>query len=185
MKFESVFKHFHSRNAFENVICEMASILSRPQCVNNKWRKLFYHPHWDDDILCPHNSCQTRQGCDQSSVQQGHPPRTVYKEQWVLMWLALHYLWYLNPLRTKFFRGNINIYLHFVSFLHIDTTQVVAILHQIRPKGPNNNIPTLVQIMAWCWPGDKPLSEPMIVSLLTHICVTRPQWVNLEHWYEF
>ena len=40
------------------------------------------------------------------------------------------------------------------------------------------NIPALVQIMAWRRPGDKPLSEPMMVSLLMHICVTRPQWVN-------
>ena len=32
--------------------------------------------------------------------------------------------------------------------------------------------------MAWRRPGDKPLSEPMMVSLPTHICVTRPQWVN-------
>ena len=47
------------------------------------------------------------------------------------------------------------------------------------PKARINNIPSLVQIMAWCLPGDKPLSEPMMVSLLTHICVTRPQWVNL------
>ena len=46
------------------------------------------------------------------------------------------------------------------------------------PKGPINNIPALVQIMAWRRPGDKPLSEPMMVSLPTHICVTRPQWVN-------
>ena len=45
-------------------------------------------------------------------------------------------------------------------------------------KGPINNIPALVQIMAWCRPGDKPLSEPMMVSLPTHICVTRPQWVK-------
>ena len=43
---------------------------------------------------------------------------------------------------------------------------------------PINNISALVQIMAWRRPGDKPLSEPMMVSLLTHICVTRPQWVN-------
>ena len=43
------------------------------------------------------------------------------------------------------------------------------------PKGPINNIPALVQIMAWRRPGDKPLSEPMMVSLPTHICVTRPQ----------
>ena len=45
-------------------------------------------------------------------------------------------------------------------------------------KGPINNIPALVQIMAWRWSGDKPLSEPRMKSLLTHICVTRPQWVN-------
>ena len=39
------------------------------------------------------------------------------------------------------------------------------------PKCPIDNIPALVQIMAWRRPGDKPLSEPMMVSLLTHICV--------------
>ena len=38
----------------------------------------------------------------------------------------------INPLRAKFFRGNMNVYLHFVSFFHIDTTQVVEILPQIR-----------------------------------------------------
>ena len=32
------------------------------------------------------------------------------------------------------------------------------------PKVPINNIPALVQIMAWRRPGDKPLSEPMLVS---------------------
>ena len=45
-------------------------------------------------------------------------------------------------------------------------------------KGPINNNPSLVQIMAWRRSGDTPLSEPMMVSLLTHICVTRPQWVK-------
>ena len=39
-----------------------------------------------------------------------------------------------NPLNAKFFRGNINIYLHFVLFLHIDTTQVVEIFPQIRQE---------------------------------------------------
>ena len=33
-------------------------------------------------------------------------------------------------------------------------------------------------MMAWRRPGDKPLSEPMVVRLPMHICVTRPQWVN-------
>ena len=46
------------------------------------------------------------------------------------------------------------------------------------PKGQMNNIPSLVQMMAWRRPGHKPLSEAMMVSLLTHICVTRPQWAN-------
>ena len=44
------------------------------------------------------------------------------------------------------------------------------------PKVRINNIPSLVQIIAWHRPGDKPLSEPMMVSSFTHICVTRPQW---------
>ena len=46
------------------------------------------------------------------------------------------------------------------------------------PTGLINNIPALVLIMAWRRPGDKPLSEPMLVKSLTHICVTRPQWVK-------
>ena len=47
------------------------------------------------------------------------------------------------------------------------------------------NIPALVLIMAWRRPGDKPLSEPMLVRSLTPICVTRPQWVNLSWHYQF
>ena len=45
-------------------------------------------------------------------------------------------------------------------------------------KVPINNIPTLVQKIACRRPGDKPLSEPMMISLPTHICVTRPQSIN-------
>ena len=32
------------------------------------------------------------------------------------------------------------------------------------PKGPINNIPALVQIMAWRRTGDKALSEPMMTQ---------------------
>ena len=45
------------------------------------------------------------------------------------------------------------------------------------PKVPINDITSLVQIMAWCRRGDKPLYEPTLLSLLTHIWDTRPQWV--------
>ena len=55
------------------------------------------------------------------------------------------------------------------------------------PKGPINNIPALVQIMAWRRPGDKPLSGPMLVRSLTHICVTRQTKFTLKQlqviWY--
>ena len=44
------------------------------------------------------------------------------------------------------------------------------------PRGSINNIPAFVQIMARRQPGDKSLSEPMVVRLPTHICVARPQW---------
>ena len=48
------------------------------------------------------------------------------------------------------------------------------------PTGSIDNNPALVQIMAWCRPDDKPLPETMMVNLLTQICSTRPQWVNLS-----
>ena len=52
---------------------------------------------------------------------------------------------------------------------------------KIVPKVPINIIPSLVQIMAWCRPSDKPLSEPIMVRLSMHICITRPQWVDTIH----
>ena len=61
----------------------------------------------------------------------------------------------------------------------------IKISLQFVPKGPMNNIPALVQIMAWRRSCDKPLSEPMMASLQTPIYVTRPQWVNqlsIELW---
>ena len=51
-------------------------------------------------------------------------------------------------------------------------------------KSPINNILSLIQIMAWRHPGDKAFSEPMVIRLLTHICVTRPQWVNAGDLYD-
>ena len=63
-------------------------------------------------------------------------------------------------------------------FLNENVWISLKISLQFVSKGPINNIPALVQIMAWRRPGDKPLSEPMVVSLPTHICVARPRWVN-------
>ena len=67
-------------------------------------------------------------------------------------------------------------------FLNENIWILIEISLKFVPKGQINNIPALVQIMAWRRPGDKPLPEPMMVSLLTHLCVTRPQWVKRFHW---
>ena len=63
-------------------------------------------------------------------------------------------------------------------FLNENVWIAIKISLKFVPRGPISNIPALVQITAWRRPGDKPLSEPMMVSLLTHICFARPQWVN-------
>ena len=43
-------------------------------------------------------------------------------------------------------------------------------------KGPINNIPTLVQIMAWRWPGAKPLSERMMAQVTDLYIITPYSW---------
>ena len=48
-------------------------------------------------------------------------------------------------------------------FLNENIRISVKISLKFAPKGPINNIPALVQIMAWRRPGDKPLSEAMMV----------------------
>ena len=65
-------------------------------------------------------------------------------------------------------------------FLNENVRIFIWILLKFVPKGPINNIPASIRIMAWRRPGDKPLFEPMMVRLTMHICVTRPQWVNEE-----
>ena len=97
-------------------------------------------------------------------------------------------LWMLNTLRPRqdgrYFADDV---LKCI-FLNENVWISLTIPLKFLPKGPINNIPVLVQIMAWRRPGDKPLSEPRMESLLTHICVTWPQWVNMISWaitYDF
>ena len=65
-------------------------------------------------------------------------------------------------------------------FLNENVWFPIKISLKFVPKGLINNIISLVQIMVWRRPGDKPLSGPMIVSLPTHICVARPQWDTVD-----
>ena len=69
-------------------------------------------------------------------------------------------------------------------FLNENVWILITISLIFFPRVELNNIPALVQIMAWRRRGDKPLSEPMMVSLPTLICVTRLQWV-IQIWCFF
>ena len=90
--------------------------------------------------------------------------------------------WCINTLRPRQ-NGR-----HFVDgtfksiFMNENVWIQIKISLKFVPKGPINNNPAFVQIMAWRRSGDKPLSEPMMVSLVTHLCVTRPQWVKSMPW---
>ena len=62
-------------------------------------------------------------------------------------------------------------------FLKENVWPSIRISLKFVPKGSTNNIPALVQIMAWHRPGEKPLAEPMMVRLSMPIWVTLLQWV--------
>ena len=59
-----------------------------------------------------------------------------------------------------------------------ENVNIINISLKFVPNCPINNIPAWVQRMAWRRPVNKLSSKPMMVSLLTHISVTRPQWIN-------
>ena len=70
-------------------------------------------------------------------------------------------------------------------FLNENVRVSIKISGKFVLKGPINNIPALVQTMAWRRPCIKPLSESMMVSLPTHICITQCQWVNFNCWFGY
>ena len=48
-------------------------------------------------------------------------------------------------------------------FLNENVWILIEFSPKFVPEGPIDNIPSVVQIMAWRRPGDKPLSEPMVL----------------------
>ena len=111
-----------------------------------------------------------RRRCDEyGCVNRRIVKNLLYQQKW-------HWLYTLRPRQN----GR-----HFADdtfkriFLNGNVRISIKISLKFVPKGPTNNNP------AWRRSGDKPLSEPMMVSLLTHICVTRPQWVNNSQMEKF
>ena len=84
---------------------------------------------------------------------------------------------WVNSLRPRRNRRHLADDIFKCIFLNENVWISITVSLKFVPKGPINNIPALVQIMAWRRPGDKPLSGTMMVRSQTHICVTRPQCV--------
>ena len=99
--------------------------------------------------------------------------------QWLILWTLTH--WSRDKMAAS---SQTTLCCQFTDYtfkriLVIESFRILfKISLQFVPKGPINNISALIQIMPWRWPGDKQLSEPMMVRLSTHICVIRPQRVN-------
>ena len=96
---------------------------------------------------------------------------------WLL--LGLHY-WFIYTLRTKQNGCHFPDDIFKCILLNENAWISVKISLMFVPKGPINTILALFQIMSWRRPGNKPLSEPMVVRWLMHICVTRPQCVKFN-----
>ena len=86
--------------------------------------------------------------------------------------------WWFNTLRPRQSERHLANDIFMCIFFNENCCILIKFSLKYVRKGPIDKNPALVQIMAWRRLGDKPLSEPMMVSLPTHICVTRPQWVN-------
>ena len=95
-----------------------------------------------------------------------------------IMYNTFAYLLFLNTLRLRWNGHHLTNDIFKCIFLNENVWIPIKISLKFVPKGPINNIPTLVQIMAWRHLGDKPLSESMMVSLPMDLCVTQSQWVN-------
>ena len=85
----------------------------------------------------------------------------------------------INSLRPRRNRRHFADDIFKCTFLNENVLNSIKISPQFIPTGPINNSPVSVQITVWRRPGDKPISKPMMIILLTHICVTRPQRVKL------
>ena len=105
-------------------------------------------------------------------------PQITYVKPEVLYQYYIIYDNYINTLRPRQNGRHFADDIFKCIFLNENVWIPIKISLKFVPKGPINDIPALVQIIAWRRLGDKLLSEPRLVSLTTHICVIRPQWVN-------
>ena len=173
----------------------MAAILSWTQCVNDwicaSWRlvcnALHQYPGPGIEIIFTQSSTVTVNIAHgmvivkiklnmstkrTKSITHNHPHRQFIG--WLLTVFWRNWLCF-NTLRPRQNGRYLAANIFKCIFLNENISISLKMSLNFVPKFQINDIPVMVLIMAWRRPGDKPLSEPMMVSLLMHICITRPQ----------
>ena len=156
--------------------------------TNDRWNHTFFWlNHWQFPSIITHLALvkvESWASCfDQMRCQVAH-----LGQDTALAWSQLItkqecYVWesQLNTLRPRQDGRHFADDIFKCLFLNENVWISIKISLKFVPKGPIYNIPALVQIMACRCPGDKPISEGMMVNLPTHVCVSRTQWVNYNY----
>ena len=111
------------------------------------------------------------------------PPEPIFRNMWPSVDQACSVSLWMHPSDVNTLRLGQN-GCHFTDdifqciFLNKNVWVLLKNSLKFVPEVRIKNIPALVQIMTWRRPGDKLLSEPMMVGFLTHVCIARPQWVK-------
>ena len=93
-------------------------------------------------------------------------------------WFRVGKLWAFNTLRPRLDGRHFADDIFTCIVFNENCCILIKLSSQYVRKGPIDNNRALDQIMAWRPSGDKPLSEPMMVSSPTHIGVARPESVK-------
>ena len=111
----------------------------------------------------------------------GHRHGYIYLMQYlhcIIVHICVTRLRWVDSLRPRRNRRHFSDDIFKCIFLNGNIWISIKMSLKLVPKSPIKIIPALVQIMAWCWPGDKPLSEPMVVRSLKHMRHAGDEWVE-------
>ena len=118
-------------------------------------KKFFINGNAFENVICEMVGILSRERWVDKAV---HNP-------WDIIYKVMHFESYkvFNTLRPRQHGHHFPNHIFKWIFFNENVWISIKISLKFVPKGPINNIPALVQIMAWHRPGDKPLSEPIMV----------------------
>ena len=160
---------FIQGNAFENVVWEWRPFCLGLNVLNVCWHFPMHFRIWKlfEIYLNFPEICSQICSYQQASIDSDNglmPNRTHHLNQSLLMHISVTRPHWVNTLVPRQNGHYIADDIFKCIFLKENDWIPIKISLKFVPKGPINNIPGLVQIMAWRTPGDRLLSELMLVS---------------------